>query len=108
MVRAITKMTWVEFKLFLREPVGAFFTLVIPLLLLFVFGSVFGNQPAAIMGGLGSVDVATPAYIAMIVGTTGMMTAPISLVTYREQGILRRYRATPLQPIMVIATQVII
>ena len=34
-MNALTKMTWVELKLKLREPVGTFFTLVFPLLLLF-------------------------------------------------------------------------
>jgi ABC-2 type transport system permease protein len=106
-MRAIIKMTWVEFKLFLREPVGAFFTLVFPLMLLFVFGSIFGNQPEAMMGGYGAVDVSTPAYIAMIVGTTGLLSAPISLVSYREQGVLRRFRATPLRPAAVIGAQVV-
>ncbi len=73
-------MTWVEFKLFLREPIGAFFKLVFPLMLLVIFGSIFGNKPEAIMGGLGSMDVSTPAYIAMIIGTVGLMSGPISLV----------------------------
>lgn len=107
-MRALLKMTWVEFKLFLREPIGAFFTLIFPLMLLFVFGSIFGNEPSQIMGGLGSVDVSTPGYIAMIVGTVGLMSGPISLVVYREQGILRRFRAAPLRPVAIIGAQVII
>lgn len=107
-MRALAKMTWVEFKLFLREPIGAFFTLIFPLMLLFIFGSIFGNEPSEFMGGLGSMDVSTPAYIAMIVGTVGLMSGPISLVVYREQGILRRFRAAPLRPVTIIGAQVII
>ncbi|MBN1428602.1 MAG: ABC transporter permease [Anaerolineae bacterium] len=107
-MRALFKMTWVEFKLFLREPIGAFFTLIFPLMLLFIFGSIFGNEPSELMGGLGSVDVSTPAYIAMIIGTVGLMSGPISLVVYREQGILRRFRAAPLRPVTIIGAQVII
>jgi len=107
-MRALWKMAWVEFKLFLREPVGAFFTLVFPLMLLFVFGSIFGNEPDPYLGGYGSVDISTPGYIAMVIGTTGLLSGPISLVVYREQGILRRFRATPLKPATVIGAQVII
>jgi ABC-2 type transport system permease protein len=107
-MRALAKMTWVEFKLFLREPIGAFFTLVFPLMLLVIFGSIFGNKPSEIFGGLGSMDVSTPAYIAMIIGMVGLMNGPISLVTYREQGILRRFRAAPLRPVVIIGAQVII
>ncbi len=107
-MRALLKMSWVEGKLFLREPVGAFFTLVFPLMLLFVFGSVFGNDPNEFMGGLGSVDVSTPAYIGMIIGTVGLMSGPISLAVYRDQGVLRRFRAAPVSPAVVIGAQVII
>jgi ABC-2 type transport system permease protein len=107
-MRALLKMSWVEFKLFLREPVGAFFTLVFPLTLLFVFGSVFGNEPNEFMGGLGSVDVSTPAYIGMIIGTVGLLSGPITLATYRDQGVLRRFRAAPISPAVVIGAQVII
>ena len=39
------KMTWMEAKLFLREPIGAFFTLVFPLMMLFLFGTIYGNTP---------------------------------------------------------------
>lgn len=107
-MRALAKMTWVEFKLFLREPIAAFFTLVFPLMLLAIFGSIFGNEPSEFMGGLGSMDVSTPAYIAMIIGTVGLMSGPISLASYREQGILRRFRAAPLRPVVIIGAQVVI
>ncbi|MCB9423235.1 MAG: ABC transporter permease, partial [Ardenticatenaceae bacterium] len=71
-MKALTKMTWVELKLKLREPVGTFFTLVFPLLLLFLFGSIYGNEPTPFLNGRGNVDNSVPGYIAMIIGTTGM------------------------------------
>ena len=45
-MRSFIKMTWMEFKLFLREPIGAFFTLGFPLMMLFLFGSIYGNEPS--------------------------------------------------------------
>jgi ABC-2 type transport system permease protein len=107
-MKALTKMTWVELKLKLREPVGTFFSLVFPLLLLFLFGSIYGNEPAPFLGGRGSVDNSVPGYIAMIIGTTGMIGLPIALSVYRENGILRRFRATPLTPITVLGAQVLV
>jgi len=103
---ALTKMTWVELKLKLREPVGTFFTLVFPLLLLFLFGSIYGNEPSPFLGGRGNVDNSVPGYIAMIIGTTGMIGLPIALSVYREQGILRRFRATPITSSLILSTQV--
>jgi ABC-2 type transport system permease protein len=107
-MRALAKYTWTEMKLYLREPMGAFFTLVFPLMMLFLFGSIYGNQPSAIFNGYGSVDVSVPAYTAMIIGTTGIMGLNITMATYREKGILRRLRITPLRPQVILLAQVVV
>lgn len=107
-MKALTKMTWVELKLKFREPVGAFFTLVFPLLLLFLFGSIYGNEPSPFLNGRGSVDNSVPGYIAMIIGTTGMIGLPIALSVYRENGILRRFRAAPITPATILGSQVLV
>lgn len=105
-MHAFIKYTWTETKLFLREPVGAFFTLAFPLMMLFLFGSIYGNEPSDLFNGYGSVDVSIPAYTAMIIGTTGIMGLTITMSAYREKGILRRLRATPLRPHTILAAQV--
>jgi ABC-2 type transport system permease protein len=107
-MKALTKMTWVELKLKLREPVGTFFTLVFPLLLLFLFGSIYGNEPSSFLDGRGNIDNSVPGYIALIIGTTGMIGLPIALSVYREKGVLRRFRATPLKPVTVLGSQVLV
>ena len=105
-MKSLLKMIWMEAKLFLREPVGFFFTLVFPLLLLFLFGSIFGNKPNPMFGGQGTIDISIPTYTAMIIGTTGLMSTTITMATYRENGILRRLRTTPVSPLIVLAAQV--
>lgn len=105
-MKPFLKMTWIEIKLFGREPVGLFFTFAFPLIILFVFGTIFGNEPNPDIGGLGIVDISVPGYIGMIVGTLGFIGLPIGLATYREQGVLRRLRATPLQSAVILASQV--
>lgn len=107
-MRALTKYTWTEIKLFLREPLGAFFTLIFPLMMLFLFGTIYGNDPSPYFNGYGTVDVSIPAYTAMIIGTTGIMSLGITMSAYREKGILRRLRATPLQPQVILAAQVVV
>jgi ABC-2 type transport system permease protein len=103
------KMTWVEAKLFLREPVSAFFSLVFPLMMLFLFGSiVYGNHAIPGAGPQGSIDTAVPVLAAMVIGTTGLMSTTITLATYRENGILRRLRTTPVSPLIVLAAQVLV
>ncbi len=99
-------MIWMDTKLFLREPVGAFFTLIFPLMFLFLFGSIYGNTPLKQLNGQGSVDISVPAYTAMIIGTTGLVGLPITMAAYRENGILRRLRTTPINPLVVLTSQV--
>ena len=43
-MNAFLKMTWTEMKLFAREPVAMFFTFAFPIVILIVFGSIFGND----------------------------------------------------------------
>jgi len=107
-MKALTKYTWTEIKLFLREPMGAFFTLGFPLMMLFLFGSIYGNEPSSMFNGYGTVDISIPAYTAMIIGTTGIMGLTITMSTYREKGILRRLRVTPLRPQVILIAQVVV
>ncbi len=105
-MKGLLKLFVVELKLFLREPQAAFFTLVFPLMMLFIFGSIYGNEPSTFFGGFGSVDVSVPAYTALIIATSGLLSLPIVIVVYREYGILRRFRATPLHPLNILVAQV--
>jgi len=107
-MRGFWKLTFVEMKLFLREPVAAFFTLAFPLMLLFLFGSIYGNEPTPFFGGYGSVDVSVPGYTAMIIATSGLLSLAINMASYREHGILRRLKATPLRPQAILGAQVIV
>lgn len=107
-MKSLLKMTWMEFKLFLREPVSAFFTLVFPLMMLFLFGSIYGNEPSQYFNGRGTIDISIPAYTAMIIATSGLMSITITMAAYRENGVLRRLRTTPISPFIILAAQVIV
>ncbi len=100
----LVKTAWVELKLFLREPGAAFFTLVLPVLLL-VFNGTGGNEPNARFGGAGLVDVLVPGYIALVIATLGLTNLPGLLATYRERGVLRRLQATPVHPTTILFAQ---
>jgi ABC-2 type transport system permease protein len=107
-MKNLLKMTFMESKLFLREPVGAFFTLIFPLMMLFLFGSIYGNEPSDYFNGYGSVDISVPAYTAMIIATTGLMGLTITIASYRENGVLRRLRTTPVNPLTILSAQVLV
>lgn len=105
-MKPFLKLTWSELKLQMREPVGAFFTLAFPVMLMVLFGSIYGNDPEQYLGGYGQVDLSVPGYIGMIIGTIGLIGIPITLSNYREQGILRRLKATPVRSGSILWSQV--
>lgn len=107
-MKNLMKMTFMESKLFLREPLGAFFTLIFPLMMLFLFGSIYGNKPSAYFNGYGTVDISVPAYTAMIIATTALMSLTITITSYRENGVLRRLRTTPINPLTILTSQVLV
>jgi ABC-2 type transport system permease protein len=107
-MKSLLKMTWMEAKLFLRDPASAFFTLAFPLIYLFMYGLISGNTPTPMSGGRGMIDLAIPTLTAVIISMTGLMSITITLATYRERGILRRLGTTPVHPLVVLAAQVIV
>ena len=95
-MKTFLKLTYMELKLQLREPMALFFTLAFPVMVMVLFGFIFGNDADELLGGYGRVDLSVPGYIGMIVGTIGLLSIPTTLANYRDLGILRRLRATPL------------
>ena len=79
---------------FLRNKQGRFFTLALPLLFLVVFVSVFGSDK------IGSTNVAARTYYvpgisALAVIAASFINLVITITVLREEGILKRRRATP-------------
>lgn len=104
----LKKLIFVEIKMFIREPIGAFFTLMFPSMLLLIFGTIWGNTPSEYFGGVGYVDTAVPAFTAMIIATSGLMSLSIDMATYRDRGILRRLKITPVKPLTLLVAQVVV
>lgn len=107
-MRGFPNLMRTELRLLLREPAAVFFTLAFPLMLLFIFGSIFGNEPDPQFNGWGAMDISVQGYFALVIGTVTLLGIPVTISSYREQGILRRLRATPLHPAAVILTHIIV
>jgi ABC-2 type transport system permease protein len=106
-MKGLSKMMWMEAKLFLRDPVSSFFTLIFPLMMLLIFGTIYSNVPAdSGSGGKEAIASLIPAFISMVIGITGMMANTMTMATYRENGILRRLRTTPVSPLVIMTTQI--
>lgn len=106
-MRGFWKLTWTECKLYFRMPIYAFFTLALPPMILLLFGSIFGNASVPMYSGYGYVDQSVPALTALIIALSAFISLAITLANYRERGILRRFRATPVSPATVLGAQLV-
>jgi len=101
------KLTLVELKLFLRDIGGAVFVLIFPLLMLIMFGSVYGNEPNPDFGGYGLLDITVPTLFGLIITIGSLFNLNVEIATDREKGILRRLKATPLRPQTILTARVL-
>jgi ABC-2 type transport system permease protein len=108
-VETLLRTTWVELKLFKREPLTVAVTLGLPLVLLFVLGGVFGNTPdPEVYRGVGPMDYYVPAYIGLVIASLGVVGLPAHLSAYREHGVLRRFRASSVPMWAILGAQVLV
>lgn len=105
---ALTRLTATETRLFFREPVGVFFTLAFPPILLVILGSIPAfREPDADLAGLRVIDLYAPIAVAVAIAMLALSGLPQLLATYREKGILRRLRATPVGPSRLLGAQLL-
>lgn len=107
---ATMRITNVEARLFVRDPIALFFGLVFPSLLLILLGAFFPGftDPAPELGGASYLEVYAPIALALGVATLGLVTLPPILGGYRQLGILRRLRTTPVHPWRLLSAQLLV
>jgi ABC-2 type transport system permease protein len=108
MWRGLLKLTWLEVKIFMREPLGALGTILIPVAIFVGFGRLVGarGMSAARAGDIARVDV--PVFAAMMIAISAVLSLVTIISIYREGGILKRLRATPLRPQTILSAHVLV
>jgi ABC-2 type transport system permease protein len=104
-LRGFWKLTWLETKIFTREPMGFVGTLVMPLVVFIVLGRALGvGKPLAAP----HVDIPFNAAIlaAVLIAISAVQSLVAIISIYREGGILKRLRSTPLSPVTIMGAQV--
>jgi ABC-2 type transport system permease protein len=76
-------------------------------MVLLLFGLIFGNAiDPQYGGGYGYIDALVPGLAAIIISTVALMSIPVATATAREQKILRRYKATPMPPLVYLVADI--
>jgi len=99
MLRQFLKLTFMEFRVFLREPVAVFFNLFFPLMFLFLTMEVFVPKEYRAMG---LIDIYLPSFFVIIITSVSLFNVPIYIVKYRNQKFLKRLRVAPLHPLTIL------
>jgi ABC-2 type transport system permease protein len=107
-LRALVKLTWLELKIFIREPLGFVGSVAIPVILFLVLARVFGPRMATSTRAMPAFGQVLPAFSALFIAM-GAVTSLVTIISiYREGGILKRLRATPLSPFVILAAHVVV
>ena len=106
-LRGFWKLTWLEAKIFTREPMGFVGTLVMPVVVFIALGRAFSlGTPMATPAVDIPFNVAILAAILIAISAVQSLVAIISI--YREGGILKRLRSTPLSPVTIMGALVVV
>jgi ABC-2 type transport system permease protein len=109
MFRGLWKLTWLEIKIFLREPLGAFGSIFFPVVVFVVAGRILGGRPTpSFIAATGFVRVGLPVLASVLIALSGVLSLVTIISIYREGGILRRLRATPLRPQTILTAHVLV
>jgi ABC-2 type transport system permease protein len=112
MLRGLPQLTWLEIKIFLREPMGAIGTVVIPVVAFIVAGKAAvraadaSGQPAPAVGGF--LHTGLPVFVTILIAVNAVLSLVTIISIYREGGILKRLRATPLRPQTILTAHVLV
>ena len=109
MLRGLWKLTWIEIKVFLREPLGAFGTIGIPVLVFVVTGRIVGHNLApASLAASSFITAGIPVLASVLISISAVLSLVTIISIYREGGILKRLRATPLRPQTILSAHVVV
>jgi ABC-2 type transport system permease protein len=109
MMRGLWKLTWIEIKVFMREPLGAFGTIGFPVLVFLIVGRSAGrNIPATSLAANSFLRVGLPVLASLLIAVSSVLSLVTIISIYREGGILKRLRATPLRPQTILTAQVVV
>lgn len=104
----LLRLTVSETRLFLREPVSLFLALVFAPILLVILGLIPDmREPDPENGGLRLITLYVPILIAMGVALFSLSGLAPLFAAYREKGILRRMRTTPVTPATMLSAQLV-
>src|SRR5580765_5660244 len=107
-MRGLLKLTWLEIRIFAREPLGLVAAIGVPLAMFLVLGrtvNTSGDRSAATAQFMAQ-DL--PLFVSIFISINAALSLIAVISIYREGGILKRLRATPLRPAVILGAHVLV
>jgi ABC-2 type transport system permease protein len=107
--RGLLGLVWLEIKIFVREPLGLIGSVFVPVIVFVLIGRTYGSSLSG--GGDGARGLVGPdlaVFAALLIAISAVLSLVTILAIYREGGILKRLRATPLRPLTILTAHVIV
>jgi ABC-2 type transport system permease protein len=109
MLRGLWKLTWLELKIFLREPLGVVGNVAMPVVAFVIMSRLFQTSRRAVPAGASDFIAMTLPVFGSLLIAVGAVQSLVAIVSiYREGGILKRLRATPLRPETILSAHVLV
>jgi ABC-2 type transport system permease protein len=109
MLRGLWTLTWIEIKIFLREPLGAFGMIGVPVLVFVGLGRILGRRiEIPSLAASSFLRVGVPILASILITLSAVLSLVTIISIYREGGILKRLRATPLRPQTILTAHVLV
>jgi ABC-2 type transport system permease protein len=107
-MRGLLKLTWLEIRIFAREPLGFVAAIGIPLAMFVVLGR--SVSTGADHSGTTTQFLAQdlPLFVSIFISINAALSLVAVISIYREGGILKRLRATPLRPAVILGAHVLV
>lgn len=107
-MKTFKTMLKTEWKLSLRGMDMFIFAICMPLVILVVIGIIYGNKPAFEGADYTFFEQSFGAIASISICAGGVMGLPLVVSDYRSKHILKRFRVTPVKPILLLVVQVTI
>ena len=108
MLKGLLKLSWIETKIFLREPMGVVGSLAIPVLLFVLVGRALRLSPRGGEVPVSRLPFNITILTALLIALGAVQSLVAIMAIYREGGILKRLRATPLSPVTILGSHVVV
>jgi ABC-2 type transport system permease protein len=76
-----------------RESMAVIFVFVFPVVTMLIIGGSFGTRPNPGFDMVNPAHWYVASYLSVVIAATGLIMIPVHLASYRERGVLRRFRA---------------